>query len=180
MRMSAQHGRAPLILVAAAALTLAAGCGDSSPAATSTPAAKAAQSDGCLPNAVKNAEGGFCLVTPPGTHALPVQVTNGKDHNYGYLDGTGAGVNVSASKLDDIMTWDWWVTGYQSQTTNADRSQQEQGDLPGGGKFWYYKQGGNFRIDVITHKGDTLLTCNSIGTMPPQPTIDSCKSVRPL
>jgi hypothetical protein len=172
--MSRQYGRFALVL--AAALALAAGCSSSETGGSTAPKS----TDGCVANALKNTEGGFCLVTPPGSKALPPANSDANNRNYSFLDGNGAGVNVDVSKLDDLMTWDWTVKGYQANATNSDRSQQQQGDLPGGGKYWSYVQGGSKRTDVITHKENVLFTCNTVGAMPDGPTVDSCKSIRPL
>lgn len=181
--MSVHNGRFALAMAATAVLALATGCGSGKSSGSSTTgkaSAAAAGGDGCVANAVKSTEGGFCLVTPPGSKAIPAANSDANNRNYSFLDGNGNGVNIDVSKLTDIETWDWTVKAYQAQSTNTDRSQQQSGDVPGGGKFWFYVQGDRTRVDVITHKGNTLFLCNTIGEKPDQPTIDSCKSVRPL
>jgi hypothetical protein len=172
--------RIGLAVVGAALVALATGCSSSSSSAdkSADSGKPAAAADGCPANATKNTDGGFCIVLPSGVKGDPPVNNDANTVDYTFGDGTGKFLNVETYELNKNPGHSWdFETKARSYTSDGTA---ESGDLPGGLKYFQFKQGESTRYTVLTHKGDKLLECSTRGNPPVQAFVDACKTMRQL
>lgn len=172
-------------LAVLATLGLAAGCSMADPKiadSDSMSTAEPSPSDGCVEDATKSVEGGFCVGVPTTfTASAPFDKDN-TSRTYAYSDGAGRVVTIVVRTEDDPDAWDREVRFLTRDSNDTSNRDQKSMDLPGGGMYWSWfdEDDGFVWATGLTHKGNKIIFCRTKSKDAAAPDLDICKSIRAI